>query len=254
MLKINQILSDWKTGDVHGLGWLSSYGIDRKLAYKYCKSGYLEKVVSGVFIKSTEVPNPYAVVRYLQEELKLELHVSGRTALELQGHGHYLNMGKKNIVYLTSYESRKFPKWLKDYWGHFEMSFRKSSLLVEESYVTDIDSKGDFKISIASRELAALELIESLDLSNSLETVENYLESLSTLRSYVLQQLLEGCQSVKVKRVFLYLSEKLSLPYFEKLNLKKISLGSGKRVVVKGGKLNKKYNITVDRELEENPF
>jgi hypothetical protein len=44
MLKINQILSSWKNGDVHGLVWLGKFGADRKLAYKYCKSGYLEKL------------------------------------------------------------------------------------------------------------------------------------------------------------------------------------------------------------------
>lgn len=254
MLKINQVLSNWKSGEVHGLGWLGEHGVDRKLAYKYCKSGYLDKVVSGVFIKSNEEPNSYAVVKYLQKELNLKLHISGRSALDLLGHGHYLSLNKRNKIYLTSYESRTFPKWLKDYWGHFEVSFRKSSLIRNEKYLTDYEGTEGFKVIISSRELAIMELIESFDLSNSLETIENYIESLTTLRSYVLQELLEECQSVKVKRVFLYVSEKLNLPYFKKLDLSKIYLGSGKRVVVEGGSFDKKYNITVDRIEEENPF
>lgn len=254
MLKINQMLSNWKSGEVHGLDWLGTYGVDRKLAHKYCKSGYLEKVASGVYVKANDQPNPYAVIRYLQEELRLKLHVSGRTALELQGHSHYLSLGQKNKIYLTSYESRTFPKWLKGYWGHFEVTFKKSSLIETESFLTEYEASGDFKIKLSSRELAILEMIEDFDLSNSLETVENYAESLNTLRSYVLQELLEKCQSVKVKRVFLYISEKLNLPYFGKINLEKIDLGSGKRVVVVDGAFNKKYNITVDRVAEENPF
>lgn len=254
MLKVNQMLSNWNSGDVHGLEWLAEYGVDRKLAYKYCKSGYLDKIVPGVFIKANERPNPYAVVRYLQQELNLKLHISGRTALELQGHAHYLSMGKKNKIYLTSYESRVFPKWLKEYWGHFEVSFRKSSFLESEKYLTEHEVSGGYKVNVSTRELAIMELIESFDLSNSLETVENYAESLNTLRSYVLQEILEECQSVKVKRVFLYISEKLNLPYFKKLNLEKIDLGSGKRVIVEGGSLDKKYNITVDRTAEDNPF
>jgi hypothetical protein len=224
------------------------------LAYKYCKSGYLDKVAAGVFIRANDVPNPYGVTRYLQEELKLKLHVSGRTALELQGHAHYLAMGPKNKIDLMSYESRIFPKWPKEYWGHFEMSFKKSSLLKTEKFLTKIEGAGGFNVLVSSRELAILELIEGLDLSNSLETVENYAESLNTLRPDFLQELLEECQSVKVKRVFLYISEKLNLLFVDKLNLENIDLGSGKRVVVKGGALDKKYNITVDRELEENPF
>lgn len=255
MLKVNQMLINWKDGDIHGLEWLSSHGVDRKLAHKYCKSGYLEKLSSGVFIKANQVPNQFAVIRYLQEELQLNLHVAGRTSLELQGHAHYLSMGKKNKIYLVSYSSRTFPKWLKEYWGHFEVSFKKSSLIKEaKKYLTDYQSPEGFNVKVSARELAVMELIESSDLSNSLETVENYTESLGTLRSLVLQKILEECQSVKVKRVFLYISEKLSLPYFKKLNLSQLDLGSGKRVVVEGGSFDKKYNITVDRKEEENPF
>lgn len=253
MLKVNKILMNWNNGDVHGLEWLGHYGVDRKLAYKYCKGGYLEKVANGVYVKANETPHPYAIVRYLQQELSSRLHVSGKSALELHGHVHYLSMGKKNRVFLTSYESRRFPKWLKDYVGHFEVSFKKSSLLKSEKYLTEHETSG-FKILISSRELAIIELIENFDLSNSLETVANYMESLTTLRSYVLQEVLEECQSLKVKRVFLYVSEKLNLPYFKRLDLNKIDLGSGKRVVVKGGSLDKKYQITVDRTSEENPF
>jgi hypothetical protein len=254
MLKINQILLNWNDGHVHGLEWLDKYGVDRKLAHKYCKSGYIERLASGVYVKAHEVPDAYAVIKFLQEEVKLRVHVSGKTALEMHGHSHYLNMGKKAKIFLTSYESRNVPKWLMKFWEHFEVSFRKSSLLKSEKFITKIASTDSIKVLAASRELAILELIESLDLSNSLETVEKYAESLHTLRVDLLQEVLEECRSVKVKRVFLYLSEKLNLPFFKKLTLDKIDLGRGKRVVVKGGALDTKYNITVDRKLEENPF
>ena len=46
------------------------------------------------------------------------------------------------------------------------------------------------------------------------ETAENYMAPLMTLRDEVVQDLLERCHSVKVKRVFLYLAEKLKLPVF----------------------------------------
>tara|TARA_Y100000296_G_C5174834_1_gene259493 strand:- start:3342 stop:3593 length:252 start_codon:yes stop_codon:yes gene_type:complete len=57
MLKVNQVLLNWNSGDVHGLEWLAEYGVDRKLAYKYCKSGCLDKIVSEVFIKANEEPH-----------------------------------------------------------------------------------------------------------------------------------------------------------------------------------------------------
>jgi len=66
--------------------------------------------------------------------------------------------------------------------------------------------------------------------------------------------LLEKCRSKKAKRVFLYLADKLKLPFFNQLDLSKISLGTGKRQIVKGGEHNQKYQITVDREHKENPL
>lgn len=88
-----------------------------------------------------------------------------------------------------------------------------------------LQQESNLKLHVSSRELAILELIDELDLSNSLDTVENYAESLNTLRAKVVQELMEECQSVKVKRV-----------------------------VVEGGSYNKKYKITVDREMVGNPF
>jgi hypothetical protein len=44
------------------------------------------------------------------------------------------------------------------------------------------------------------------------------------------------------------LAEKHEHNWLKELQLEKINLGSGNRVIVKNGVLNKKYNITVPRE------
>ncbi len=253
MSKLNQILLDWKAGDVHGLRWLKEREIGQRLAYSYFEDGYLEKIGPGVFKRKGDEVSPYGLVRFLQEELDLKLHISGRSSLELHGHSHYVSLGKKEILFLTSFECKSIPKWIMDLDKNFEIAFKKSSLLSEESFLTDLEKDG-FRVQVSCRELAILELIDTLDLSGGLETAENYTESLRTLRDDVLQKILEQCKSVKVKRVFLFLAEKLNLPSFKKLKLKKIDIGSGKRVVVEGGEFNKKYQITVDRNYGENPF
>ena len=61
----------------------------------------------------------------------------------------------------------------------------------------------------------------------------------------MLQSLLEHCSSVKVKRLFLHLAEKHNHAWFKSLDVTKVSLGSGKRVLVPGGRLDPKYLITV---------
>jgi hypothetical protein len=73
-------------------------------------------------------------------------------------------------------------------------------------------------------------------------------EFLNSLRPELLNQLLDICKSIKVKRIFLYLAENQNHPWWNEIN-KKISIGSGKRVVEKNGVLNKKYLITVPSEL-----
>ena len=252
MSKLNQVLLDWKQGDIHGLEWFRARGVDQRLAYYY-NDNYLEKIGPGVFARKGDEVNPYGVVRFIQQELGLKLHISGRTALELQGHSHYVALGSKARIYLTSYEDKAFPAWIKKLEKSFEFVFKKSSLLAQENFLTTHNESG-FELKISTRELAALELIETLDLSGSLETAENYTQSLLTLRTEILQKVLEECRSIKAKRVFLYLAEKLNLPWFKSLKKKKINLGTGKRVVVKGGELNKEYQITVDRGYGENPF
>ena len=250
--KINRVLLEWKSGDIHGLKWIMARGLGRRHVYHYAEKGVFQKLGPGVFRKANdEIPWP-AVIKYLQVEECWPLHISGRSALELHGHGHYVPMGKIKI-FLLSYDKAILPKWIANLSFDYEFIFKKSSLLDKEGFLVEKNIEG-FPVKIASRELAALELIEAFDLTHGLEDVGNYLESLGSLRASYVQNLLENCNSVKIKRVFLYLVEKLELPFFQKLKLSKISLGSGKRVIVQNGEFNKKYQITVDRDYGDNPF
>lgn len=77
------------------------------------------------------------------------------------------------------------------------------------------------------------------------------MEMLTTLRPTLVQQLLENCTSVKVKRLFLYMADKSGHRWFSKLDVSKISLGSGTRSISKGGVKNAKYNIVIPKELAD---
>jgi len=74
------------------------------------------------------------------------------------------------------------------------------------------------------------------------------MEGLTTLRPQLIQDLLEECSSIKVKRLFLFISEKHDHQWVKELKFDRISFGSGKRVIEKNGILDKKYQITVPRE------
>lgn len=251
MTKLNQILSIWIPGDVHTLKWFQGQGIEQRTAHQYFQSGSIQKIGYGVYARKNDTLHWAGAVRAMQSELHTKAHVGGYTALSLQGAAH--NLDFKAPIELLTYSKLNLPKWVIENSWNRKISLRRSSLF--DGKLPLIEHKIDgLNISISCRELAIIEYANKLDLSHSFESLENQLESLYTLRSDVIQNLLESCHSVKTKRVFLYVSESLELPFFKKLNLNAIDLGKGKRVIVKNGQLNRKYLITVPAKSEENPF
>jgi hypothetical protein len=103
-------------------------------------------------------------------------------------------------------------------------------------------------IIVSAPERAYMEFLDELPKSASYTEAKEIMENMISLRPSMVQHLLENCTSLKVKRLFLHLAEKISHPWFKKLNLEKIDLGSGKRVIFKNGVLDKKYNITVPKD------
>jgi hypothetical protein len=75
------------------------------------------------------------------------------------------------------------------------------------------------------------------------------MQGLTTLRPKLLQQLLEQCNSIKVKRLFLYMATKAGHDWKNRLDLGKLDLGSGDRSITKGGAYNAQFGITVPEEL-----
>ncbi len=85
--------------------------------------------------------------------------------------------------------------------------------------------------------------------NNDLEQVCLLMEGFTTARPAVVQELLENCRSVKVKRLFLWSSEEAGHDWFGRLDLLHIDLGKGKRQIYSGGRYDSKYMITVpDRQ------
>lgn len=85
----------------------------------------------------------------------------------------------------------------------------------------------------------------------SYEEANHLMEGLPTLRPHRVQALLERCTSVKAKRLFLHLAERSGHAWLPGLDLARMDLGSGKRMLIKGGRLDRKYLITVPREGEQ---
>ncbi len=63
--------------------------------------------------------------------------------------------------------------------------------------------------------------------------------------------LLQRCASIKAKRLFLALADRHHHAWLSHVSLQNVDLGHGKRVLVPGGKLNAKYQITLPADLDE---
>ena len=245
--KLNPLLTQWKRGTVYTQTYLSQLGYNHNLVKLYRRSGWIESIGSGAYKLSGDKVDWFGGLYALQQQKKIAVHIGGRTALELKGFAHYGRVSsEKCFIYANS--GVIIPKWFKNYnWG-VEVVFKATNLLppnLKVSITEYLHKEVTVKISVPER--AALEMLYYVPSMQGFDEASKIIESLMSLRVDLLHKLLKQCNSVKVKRLFLYLAEKSELPWFDQLDQGKINLGSGKRVIIPGGVLDKKYQITVKK-------
>ena len=226
---------------------LTKNGYPPDLIKIYARSGWLESMGYGVYKLAGDSVDWYGAIYALQIQKGSNIHPGGKTALTLKGYSHYIG-NSINRVDLFANKAGLLPKWFKDNdWG-VQTNYIQTKMIDYSNinYYSSILYK-DLKLLISSPELAAMEMLSLIPKGQSFDESLRITEGLTTLRSQLVQNLLEECNSVKVKRLFLYMAEKHEHQWFNELNLENINLGSGKRVIVEDGTLDKKYNITVPK-------
>ena len=140
------------------------------------------------------------------------------------------------------------PLWFRRYRWPEKVTHVTSKFLPAGAAVRARDF-GGFSVVSSAPERAILECL--LLAPERMDLVETYglLENLRMLRPQVMQSLLEGCSSVKVKRLFMFLAERAGLPVVAKLARGRIDLGKGARSIVPKGAYVAKYEIVVPRAL-----
>lgn len=229
--------------------YLQRRGISPALRRRYIDNKWLESFGRGAYKRPGDQVDWLGGIYALQTQLGMSIHPGGKTALSLKGSTHFVAAGPGE-VFLFGKRGERLPKWFTDFHWPEEFIY-KPTMLFEGSlstYLTNYTHK-ELDIKIAVRELAALEMLYYVPAKQGFMEAFSIMENLVTLRPKVVQNLLEMCRSVKVKRLFLFLAQKADLPWFKKLNADNLDLGKGKRLIVKHGVLDKKYEITVPREL-----
>jgi hypothetical protein len=246
--KLNRLLKAWPLGTVSLTSWLVERGISTRLLNRYKKSHWLETLGWGAWIRSEDKVGYEGAIYALQQQAGLKIHPGGKKALVLLGKAHYLELSARRLV-LFGAEEEKLPSWFgKHDWG-LGVDYYSSSFLPADIGLTRLDV-GPFSIEVSGAERAIMECLYLVPEKQDMMECYRMMEGLNTLRPNLTQKLLEACTSVKVKRLFLYLAEKIDHGWTDHLDLQKINIGSGNRTLIKGGVLIPKYQITVPRELE----
>jgi hypothetical protein len=253
---------------------LRARGFSRQLLSHYVASGWLAQPARGVYWRPRGEPKWQLVVISLQTLLEQPLLVGGRTALELQGYAHYLSRDVKEV---HLYGPKPAPGWLQKLplearfvCHNSEKLFRndpitrgltsvslnlethkaRSNEAIHGNWVVQPWGQWDWPLTLSTPERAFLELLDELPRRESFHQVDMLMEGLANLSPRRLQKLLANCRSVKVKRLFFFFADRHQHAWLKRLDRSAIDLGEGKRMLVKDGKLNKAYQITVPKDLD----
>lgn len=271
--KLNYLAHHLPEGLLVDAAWLSNRGYSSSLRSQYVAAGWLEQPARQVYRRPGGPLLWQHVVISLQTLLGHSLTVGGRTALELQGYAHYLVHQTKEV---HLYGPERPPTWLNKLRLGVRFLYHNSQKLFGSEEVlppikdlasnvhagrsTDADSphggltgqpwgQWDWPLTLSTPERAVLELLDELPERESFHQVDKLMEGLSNLSPRRLQKLLSDCRSVKVKRLFLFFADRHQHAWAKRVKKDDIDLGKGKRMLVKGGKLNSTYQITVPEDL-----
>lgn len=267
--RLNRLLLALPEGFLADSMWLQAQGLSRSSLRDYVDRGWLERIAPRVYRRPRQVAkDPLrwdVVVLSLQHILHKSVHVGGRTALELAGYGHYVEVGKPLTVYLYGEE---IPSWLAKLPSSAPFEVRTLHLLADSSMGVEMrhfdlrsgetgtstqdagaNSPWEWSLTMSVPERAILEMIDELPQRESFHQVDVVMEGLANLRPQLLGKLLQQCRSVKVKRLFLWYADRHGHSWLKHLDKSRVDLGHGKRQLVPKGHFDSRYQITLPIEM-----
>ena len=214
--------------------------------------------------KVTRLTNIEYGLYYMQQVEKLNVHFGGHTSLRLcfgfpfavmRPSRFDLYYGKDTTIsnwFKKEEWKHTLPYWIED----LKMLYFQTDFLPRGVGIIE-DKFASVPVNISGLERGLLEALYVLPEHEFFISLCEMMEDL-ILRPEVLQPLLEGCTSNKVKRMFFYMAEKWERDFLKELDLTKISYGTeliGDYVDERDKEgpivLNKKYNLRVPDACED---
>ena len=217
---------------------------------RYVKSGWLHLVGRGAYLRGPDQalarPMRWQQLVISLQRAGLPLHVGGPSALALHG----WSSGDGRIVEL--FGRAKLPAWMAQAKLREEVRVHRFELLpprVRAGIVPVQWGPWDWAMWIASPERALLESVALLPGALSFDAVDALFAAAHSLEVPALAQLLGWSRHVQVNRLFLWFADRHAHSWNAEIDRTRVFVGSGKRQVVAGGKLDARYQITVPADL-----
>ena len=253
--KLKPLLEDLPQGFLADAAWLTAREIDRKSILDYERRGWLERVARSLYRRPSEShapPDWKTVILSMQRVMGYDVHVGGRTALDLQGFEHYLRLGGEPLVHLYG----EPPAWLKRlpdagrYRTHTRVLFGDNPVGVQDLSVASGEARSlgapwDWPMIVSAPERAILELLDEVPAEETFHMADVLFEGLTSARPRLLDKTLKACRSKKVKRLFFVFADRHAHAWRKYVDPKDYDLGSGPRALTDGGRLHPLYEITV---------
>jgi len=223
--------------------WLYDNGISRPRVDYALRSNNLTNIGWGTYRRQGP-PFKWQNVFYSLKKMGYKYHIGGESALKLNGFGILKNIDEGDQIYFWG--NQKLPKWVFEF-NLGLVAINKSIFYknYDVGFKSNTFGTWDWHIEYSNVERGLIEETSCIKTELDFQRNDLLFKSAKSLNHDLVQDLLENCNNVATKRMFLWFAQRHELPCLRKIVVQNINLGNGKRQIIKGGKLDKKYQITV---------
>lgn len=225
--------------------WLLNQGVTKHALDNAVKSKKLKVLTRGVLTRSG-IPVEWQGLAASLNRMSGPVYVGGITAFALHGLSHFVSFSNQ----VRLYSPLPAPPWLNSIESNAQLIWHSTNrlwdiqqLLLADSLKTNDLYEGHWLL--ASVEQAIFEVLVNVPVSISFEYADSLMQGMVNLSPRRLDAVIKSCHHIKAKRLFFFFADRYAYAWRKKVQPESYDLGKGKRSIVTGGKLHKKYQITV---------
>ena len=202
-------------GEPLDVAFLKEHGLSAFHASHLAERGWLTHLGRGVYMLPGDTLTRDGSLAYLMRRHH-GLHVGGKSALMWRGIRHHVTF--RETVCLWGEQQLRLPQWLV---SRFPCSYQTTRLFdtaLGSGFGLQPMPGGRPELLVSTPERAMLELLSDVGKTESLQHARELVETLRSLRSAVIEQLLAHTTRVKVIRLARDLSAEFELPWADLAN------------------------------------